>query len=124
MSNPKHLNRHCSRCGRELPSGSSIVICTLCALQEAAAGAEPATEQAPIKSADLKADEVGADVQTAGFGQQIGRFKIPEKVGEGGWGEVYVAEQQEPIYRRVAIKVIKLGMDILEGTIGPSNYRE
>jgi WD40 repeat protein/serine/threonine protein kinase len=44
-------------------------------------------------------------------GQKIGRYKILEKVGEGGWGVVYVAEQTEPVRRRVALKVIKLGMD-------------
>ncbi|HSA00229.1 MAG TPA: serine/threonine-protein kinase, partial [Candidatus Paceibacterota bacterium] len=45
------------------------------------------------------------------IGQMIGRYKLLEKVGEGGWGVVYVAEQTEPIRRRVALKVIKLGMD-------------
>jgi hypothetical protein len=34
-----------------------------------------------------------------------------EKIGEGGCGVVYVAEQVEPVWRRVAVKVIKLGMD-------------
>lgn len=45
------------------------------------------------------------------IGQKIGRYKILEKVGEGGCGVVYVAEQTEPVRRRVALKVIKLGMD-------------
>ncbi len=45
------------------------------------------------------------------IGGMIGRYKILEKVGEGGFGVVYVAEQREPVKRRVAIKVIKLGMD-------------
>ena len=45
------------------------------------------------------------------IGQKIGRYKILEKVGEGGCGMVYVAEQTEPVRRRVALKVIKLGMD-------------
>jgi hypothetical protein len=44
-------------------------------------------------------------------GQKIGRYKILEKVGEGGCGAVYVAEQTEPVRRRVALEVIKLGMD-------------
>jgi formylglycine-generating enzyme required for sulfatase activity/dienelactone hydrolase len=44
-------------------------------------------------------------------GDKIGRYKIREKVGEGGCGVVYVAEQEEPVRRRVALKVIKLGMD-------------
>ena len=44
-------------------------------------------------------------------GQRLGRFKLLEKLGEGGCGVVYVAEQTEPVRRRVALKVIKLGMD-------------
>src|SRR5688572_1298348 len=41
----------------------------------------------------------------------IDRYKLLEKIGEGGCGVVYVAEQTEPVRRRVALKVIKLGMD-------------
>jgi eukaryotic-like serine/threonine-protein kinase len=44
-------------------------------------------------------------------GDLIGHYKIREKLGEGGCGVVYVAEQTEPVRRRVALKVIKLGMD-------------
>src|SRR5688572_4109924 len=60
---------------------------------------------------------VGSDVEASaersdeGVGQTIGRYKILERVGEGGCGVVYVAEQTEPVRRRVALKVIKLGMD-------------
>ena len=41
----------------------------------------------------------------------IGPYKILEQIGEGGMGEVYLAEQTEPIRRTVAIKLIKRGMD-------------
>jgi eukaryotic-like serine/threonine-protein kinase len=44
-------------------------------------------------------------------GDRIGRYKLREKIGEGGCGVVYVAEQVEPVRRRVALKVIRLGMD-------------
>ncbi len=44
-------------------------------------------------------------------GDKIGRYKLLEQIGEGGCGVVYVAEQQEPVRRRVALKIIKLGMD-------------
>ena len=46
-----------------------------------------------------------------GPGTQIGKFKILEQIGEGGFGVVYMAEQKEPVRRRVALKIIKLGMD-------------
>jgi serine/threonine protein kinase len=41
----------------------------------------------------------------------IGRYKLLQQIGEGGCGAVYMAEQEEPVRRRVAVKVIKLGMD-------------
>ena len=44
-------------------------------------------------------------------GDRIGHYKLLEQIGEGGCGLVYMAEQVEPIRRRVALKVIKLGMD-------------
>ena len=50
-------------------------------------------------------------VPDEGVGRTIGRYKLLEKLGEGGCGVVYVAEQTEPVRRRVALKVIKLGMD-------------
>jgi len=44
-------------------------------------------------------------------GDRIGPYKLLERIGEGGFGVVYVAEQEEPIRRRLALKIIKLGMD-------------
>jgi serine/threonine protein kinase/WD40 repeat protein len=44
-------------------------------------------------------------------GEIIGRYELLEQIGEGGCGVVYMAEQQEPVRRRVALKIIKLGMD-------------
>jgi serine/threonine protein kinase len=58
------------------------------------------------------------DVTTTGHsesaekpGALIGRYKLLEQIGEGGMGVVYVAEQMEPVRRRVALKIIKPGMD-------------
>jgi serine/threonine protein kinase len=48
------------------------------------------------------------------LGETIGRYKLVEKLGEGGFGTVYVAEQEEPVKRRVALKITKLGMDTKE----------
>ncbi len=66
-------------------------------LEEPAGGAEARPELGPV------ADEA--------VGTVIGRYKLREKIGEGGCGVVYVAEQEQPVRRRVALKVIKLGMD-------------
>src|SRR5262245_35459596 len=44
-------------------------------------------------------------------GAVIGPYKLLEMIGEGGMGTVWMAEQKEPIQRRVAVKVIKAGMD-------------
>ena len=44
-------------------------------------------------------------------GTIIGRYKLLEQIGEGGFGIVYMAEQQKPFHRKVALKIIKLGMD-------------
>jgi eukaryotic-like serine/threonine-protein kinase len=44
-------------------------------------------------------------------GDKIGHYKLLEQIGEGGCGVVYMADQEEPVRRRVALKVIKLGMD-------------
>ena len=57
----------------------------------------------------IKVELANAPDETVG--QTLGRYKLLEKVGEGGCGVVYVAEQQKPVRRRVALKVIKLGMD-------------
>ena len=43
--------------------------------------------------------------------RQIGPYRLLEQIGEGGFGAVFIAEQSEPVRRRVAVKVIKLGMD-------------
>jgi WD40 repeat protein len=54
--------------------------------------------------ADVPLDEEGP-------GTVIGRYKLLQQIGEGGMGVVYMAEQEEPVRRRVALKIIKLGMD-------------
>jgi serine/threonine protein kinase len=45
------------------------------------------------------------------IGKSVGNYKLLQKIGEGGCGAVYLAEQEEPVRRKVAFKVIKLGMD-------------
>jgi serine/threonine protein kinase len=56
----------------------------------------------------------GSDPLDDSLGWMIGRYKLLEKIGEGGCGVVYIAGQTEPVHRRVALKLIKLGMDTRE----------
>lgn len=57
----------------------------------------------------LKTDEEPISVEAPG--SQIGPYKLLQQIGEGGMGTVYLAEQEEPVRRRVALKIIKAGMD-------------
>lgn len=44
-------------------------------------------------------------------GDQIGRYRLVDRIGQGAWGSVWLAEQTEDIQRRVALKILKLGLD-------------
>jgi non-specific serine/threonine protein kinase/serine/threonine-protein kinase len=83
--------------------------------------------RAEVEELIVAHDEVGDDTSSAapvsadagvfpieGPGTMIDRYKVLEQIGEGGMGVVYLAEQQKPIRRRVALKIIKLGMDTKE----------
>jgi len=60
------------------------------------------------------APQTKARAEAAGIekpGDRIGRYKLLQQIGEGGWGVVFMAEQEEPVRRKVALKVVKPGMD-------------
>jgi hypothetical protein len=59
-------------------------------------------------------DTIGPPLITEKPGDVIGPYKLMEQIGEGGFGLVFVAEQHHPVRRKVAIKVIKPGMDTRE----------
>src|SRR5246127_3158677 len=61
-----------------------------------------------ISATDLGARRCEPEPEGA---RRIGSYKLLHPIGEGGMGEVWVAEQLEPVRRRVALKVIKAGMD-------------
>ncbi|MBL9120466.1 MAG: protein kinase [Phycisphaerae bacterium] len=48
------------------------------------------------------------------IGEEIGPYRLIERIGEGGFGVVFLAEQERPVRRRVALKIIRLGMDTRE----------
>ncbi len=68
---------------------------------------------APLRAMADEAERgaASADLGEEPIGSKIGRYKLLEKIGEGGCGVVYMAEQEEPVRRRVALKIIKLGME-------------
>jgi WD40 repeat protein/serine/threonine protein kinase len=77
-----------------------------------AVGTVPTSAEVPGRF--ISPDELnGADPAGPGavVGSRIGPYKLLQLLGEGGMGSVYVAEQEEPVRRRVALKIIKAGMD-------------
>src|SRR5262249_28958624 len=82
------------------------------ALLEAHRGVGTAEHRQPAEAADA-GPVVTVDGPTARErpGDVIGPYKLLEQVGEGGFGVVFLAEQTEPVRRKVALKVLKPGMD-------------
>ncbi len=71
----------------------------------------------PDKAGDLPRESVPAPeagLVIEQIGRRIGRYKLLQQIGEGGFGIVFMAEQTEPVQRKVALKVIKAGMDTRE----------
>ena len=96
--------RACLQCGCELPADAPKDLCPKCLMGAALGFALIDNDGAAIPGLDIPAETP----------ERIGSYKILEKLGEGGCGIVYLAEQEEPIRRRVALKLIKLGMDTKE----------
>jgi len=91
--------KQCPQCGSILPSGTPEGQCPRCILQLVAAP----------KDGDRDTHAPSAPIE--GPGTVIGPYKLLERIGEGGMAVVYMAEQERPLRRRVALKIIKLGMD-------------
>jgi serine/threonine protein kinase len=71
----------------------------------------PSLEPAPADAAQILSGAESAVEPEPSESKRIGPYKLLQKLGEGGCGVVYMAEQEKPIRRRVALKIIKLGMD-------------
>src|SRR5271157_6210161 len=87
-------SERCPECGGPLMAGSQEGMCARCLLEAALrhpAASVPSGLPAP--------------------GEWIGSYKVVRLLGEGGMGMVYLAEQEQPIARQVALKIVKLGMD-------------
>ena len=75
-------------------------------------GAGEFLKSQPALSPEIEAEL--ARLKPEEVGERIGPYKLREQIGEGGFGVVWVAEQQEPVRRTVALKIIKMGMDTRE----------
>ena len=69
----------------------------------------------PFEITDEKSDDLAADAADEGdggeIGLRIGRYRLIRRLGEGGCGVVYQAEQEQPVRRHVALKLIRVGLD-------------
>ena len=91
----------CPECGKTKPAGAPDGACPACLLTLGLAAALPRQETSVLPP-------------LAELGDRIERYKLLEQIGEGGFGTVWMAEQQEPVRRLVALKILKLGMDTKE----------
>src|SRR6516162_2252310 len=122
--------QRCERCGSLLTAFGPEGLCPACmllgGLEFGAGGCSAGSGEnfpalaSPLIGKPADREPAGENTGSCGTvpcgvtespGGKIGRYKLLQKIGEGGCGVVYVAEQEEPFRRRVALKVIKLGMD-------------
>ncbi|UCD49924.1 MAG: serine/threonine protein kinase [Phycisphaerales bacterium] len=91
------VERRCPECNAPLYQDAPEDLCPACLMRIVAQrGGNAETNDAAL---------------VEGLGTMIGRYTLIKLIGEGGMGLVYLAEQQEPVKRRVALKIIKPGMD-------------
>jgi serine/threonine protein kinase/tetratricopeptide (TPR) repeat protein len=93
---------NCPQCAAELGPADPAGLCPQCLIQgafDSSLGGDESGTQTIGRAASADGDD------------NFGRYEIVRPIGEGGMGTVYLAEQLEPIRRRVALKVVKLGMD-------------
>jgi non-specific serine/threonine protein kinase/serine/threonine-protein kinase len=95
----------CPNCGKPVPASSPDAPCPRCRIKVGLQSVSvPGIESdATTKYANELAVPDGA--------QRIGPYRVLQELGEGGMGEVWLAEQEEPVRRKVALKLIKEGMD-------------
>src|SRR5690349_3659323 len=121
----------CKECGKAIPADSPEGFCAQCLLglglnqtQSAECGVQNEGGEESVQSPksiplrqkhsgvqEIQSQESPTSSVAEKAGDRIGRYRLLEEIGHGGCGVVYMAEQEEPVRRRVAVKVIKLGMD-------------
>src|SRR6185436_14784944 len=107
----------CKECGTTIPADSAGGWCPQCLLGLGLDEVREAESRAQNeKGGKEKTGQTGWDTKTSdllpeGSVDRIGRYRLLKELGYGGCGVVYRAEQDQPVRRNVALKVIKLGMD-------------
>ncbi|MCB1225273.1 MAG: protein kinase, partial [Verrucomicrobiales bacterium] len=96
MPTPTDGESRCPRCGQPIPGGQAGDVCARC-----------------LAEVFLKVDfdEEGDEAPLAAAGEKVGRYRIADVLGEGGFGVVYRAVEEGPLRREVALKLVKPGMD-------------
>src|SRR5262245_19295616 len=106
--------RTCPQCGAALPHEGWEGLCPKC-LVRVSLEAKAEVEANPQRGAEsAKTIPVQSDMLIERTGMKIGRYRLLQQIGEGGFGVVFMAEQTEPVQRKVALKIIKAGMDTRE----------
>lgn len=97
-------------------SARSVGVNLSCSFREVLVGDDglakliPGLESAPPDSSNTEnSSEMGMSAVTPGM--RLGHYHIIDKIGEGGFADVWLADQEEPVQRRVALKILKEGMD-------------
>src|SRR5436305_1228608 len=104
-----------ARCEAALGSDDPAGLCPQCLIQGAF--------DTSVCADEPRAQTIHTVTGAAGD-DDFGRYHILRSLGEGGMGTVYLAEQREPIRRRVALKVVKLGMDTVQVLARFANERQ
>lgn len=97
------IERHCA--------DDASLLSRVRALLQAHQAAGGFLDQSPAITIDPSDDPRGSSASGEKIGDVVGRYSLIRKLGEGGFGIVYLAEQSEPVVRQVALKVIRAGMD-------------
>jgi serine/threonine protein kinase/WD40 repeat protein len=97
----------CPKCAAVLPADAPAGLCAKCLLQAALASESALPDDAVVFGGSTVDEPCSSDQS----GTIIGHYKLLQQIGEGGMGIVYFAEQLEPVRRKVALKIIKPGLD-------------
>lgn len=100
----------CPACEAELQADGQCPRCALVKARTVAETIAPSDAPPPACASTIRLSLPDAEKP----GEWIGRYKLLQLIAEGGMGSVWMAEQLEPVRRRIALKVIKLGMDTKE----------